>query len=167
MSEELVRLLEGLSYLITIIGLPFAILVFIYEQRKERHNEDEEIWQRLSDEYADFLRLVLENADLQLMGNITNQLTAEQCERRNIIFEILISLFERAYILVYEDKMDKQTARLWLSWEDYMRYWCRRDDFRALLPSLLQGEDIDFQKHIQRIADEERQRVSGRASATQ
>jgi hypothetical protein len=167
MSEELVRLLEGLSYLITIVGLPFAILVFIYEQRKERHNEDEEIWQRLSDEYADFLRLVLENADLQLMGNITNQLTAEQIERRNIIFEILISLFERAYILVYEDKMDKQTARLWLSWEDYMRYWCRRDDFRAQLPALLQGEDIDFQKHIQRIADEERQRVSGRASAAQ
>lgn len=167
MSEELVRLLEGLSYLITIVGLPFAILVFIYEQRKERHNEDEEIWQRLSDEYADFLRLVLENADLQLMGNATNQLTAEQIERRNIIFEILISLFERAYILVYEDKMDKQTARLWLSWEDYMRYWCRRDDFRAQLPSLLQGEDIDFQKHIQRIADEERHRISARASAAQ
>lgn len=167
MSEELVRLLEGLSYLITIIGLPFAIGVFIYEQRKERQNEDEEIWQRLSDEYADFLRLVLENADLQLMGNSAelHNLTPVQLERRNIIFEILISLFERAYILVYEDTMDKQTARLWLSWEDYMRYWCRREDFRSLLPSLLEGEDPDFQRHIKRIAIEEQQRISGRAPA--
>jgi len=149
---------EWLSYLVTIIGLPLAIGIFLYEQRKERQNEEEELYQRLSDEYTNFLKLVLENADLQLLRqqDQPQSLTDEQKERKLILFGILVSLFERAYILVYEEKMNRQTRRLWLSWEDYMREWCRREDFRAVLEKLLEGEDEDFQKHIRRIVAQEK-----------
>ena len=51
--------------------------------------------------------------------------------------------------------MDRQTGRLWLSWEDYMREWCRRKDFREVLPELLTGEDQDFAAHIGEIAEVE------------
>jgi hypothetical protein len=148
---------EVLSYIVTIFGLPLAIGVFIYEQKKERRNEQEEIYQRLSDEYAKFLRLILDNADLHLLrkGGEGAELTEEQKERKFTIFNILVSLFERAYILVYEDEMDRQTRRLWQSWEDYMREWCRRGDFRAALGELLRGEDEEFAAHIARIAGEE------------
>jgi hypothetical protein len=50
--------------------------------------------------------------------------------------------------------MDKDEARLWASWEDYMREWCRRADFREALPSLLSGEDPDFAAYITRLSDE-------------
>ena len=50
---------EQLSYIVTVVGLPFALIVFILEQRKNRLNEQEEIYQRLSDEYREFLKLVL------------------------------------------------------------------------------------------------------------
>src|SRR5215204_3615657 len=95
---------ELASYIVTIIGLPFAIIIFVLEQRKERRNEDEEIFQRLSDEYREFLKLVLDNSDLQLLRRegAQREFTAEQKERRFAIFGILISLFERAYLLVYE-----------------------------------------------------------------
>lgn len=148
---------EGLSYIVTIFGLPMAILVFMLEQRRQRQNEEEEIYQRLSDEYTSFLKLVLDNPDLQLLrkGDASQSFTDEQNERKLAIFNILISLFERAYILVYEEKMDRQTQRLWLSWEDYMREWCRRQDFRNVLPELLNGEDEDFQAHIRKIAEAE------------
>jgi hypothetical protein len=86
-------------------------------------------------------------------------LTDEQNERKFAIFSILVSLFERAYLLVYESKMDKQTKRLWQSWEDYMREWCRREDFRDALPELLGGEDEDFQAHIRKIAEAETART--------
>jgi len=149
--------LEAASYLVTIVGLPFAIGVFLFEQRRERQNEEEEIYQRLSDEYAEFLKLILKNADLQLMRAEAEEevLDAEQKERRRVLFELLVSLFERAYLLVYEDHMNRQTQRLWMSWEDYMRSWCRRRDFRRLMPELLEGEDPDFVAHISRIANEE------------
>jgi hypothetical protein len=158
---EMREIWEMLSYVVTVIGLPFAIIVFIWEQRKERQNDQEEIFQRLSDEYREFLKLVLDNADLQLLRRDRgprHDLTPEQSERRFAIFGILISLFERAYLLVYEDSMDKQTSRLWKSWEDYMREWVRRPDFRSALPELLQGEDEDFTRYIRALADEERTR---------
>ena len=58
---------EFLSYAVTVVGLPFAIIVFLLEQRKERMNDQEEIFQRLSDEYREFLKLVLDNSDLYLL----------------------------------------------------------------------------------------------------
>ena len=154
---DMLQWFEFMSYFVTVVGLPFAICVFVWEQRRERQNEEEEIYQRLSDEYSNFLKLVLDNADLQLLrrGVVEVRLTEEQEERKFALFNILVSLFERSYLLVYEDDMSKQTRRLWLSWEDYMREWCRRPDFRAALPSLLQGEDEDFQRLISGIAEAE------------
>lgn len=149
--------LEALSYVVTVIGLPLAIAVFLREQRKERQNDDEEVYLRLSDDYAKFLRLVLDHADLRLMTQLRPEkpFSPEQIERRNVLFELLIAIFERAYILVYEDEMSRQANRLWQTWVDYMREWCRRPDFRELLPQLLQGEDPEFQSYIQRLAAEE------------
>jgi hypothetical protein len=64
---DLLHVSEITFYIVEIFALPFAIAVFIYEQRKERRNEAEEIYQRLSDEYREFLKLVLDNADLHLL----------------------------------------------------------------------------------------------------
>ena len=148
---------EFAFYLVEVFGLPFAIFVFILEQRKERENEQEGIFQRLSDEYREFLKLVLENADLRLLrhGGARQDLTEEQKERCDAIFGILVSLFERAYLLVYEERMAKQEQRRWKSWEDYMREWVRRADFREALPSLLEGEDEEFTRYIAALAQAE------------
>lgn len=154
--------LEALSYAVTIIGLPMAIAVYILDRRKERMNDDEEVYLQLADDYEKFLKLVLENADLRLMTAKVGavQLSEEQLERRDVLFEILTALFERAYILVYEEKISRQATRLWRTWEDYMRAWCRRADFRDMLPKLLEGEDPDFGRHIMRIAEEEKRHAA-------
>lgn len=145
--------LEALSYLVTIIGLPLAIAVFVLDRRRDRQTDEEEIYLRLSDEYADFMRLVIENADLRLRSpHPPADLSEEQQERKLALFAILVSLFERAYVLVYEERMSRQQQRLWQSWQDYMHEWCQREDFRAALPSLLAGEDPGFIATIERIA---------------
>jgi hypothetical protein len=150
-------LLELASFLVTVIGLPFAIGVFFLEQRRERENEEEEGYQLLSDAYNDFLKIVLANADLQLRSTaaLPNP-TPEQNERMLVIFDMLISLFERAYLVAYKDDMSATEHRRWNSWDDYMREWCRRDDFHNALPLLLRGEDPEFQRYIKRVAQEER-----------
>jgi hypothetical protein len=148
---------ELLSYIVTAIGLPLAILVSLYEQKRERDNEEEEVYQLLSDNYQDFLKVALDNPDLRLFSaEETRELTKEQRERKIIIFNMLISLFERAYLLLYETKMSAQAVRRWSSWEDYMREWCRRDDFRTQLPKLLEGEDAEFVTYIRALADDHR-----------
>ena len=48
--------------------------------------------------------------------------------------------------------MTATEARRWNSWDDYMREWCRRDDFLNALPLLLRGEDPAFQAHIRSVS---------------
>ena len=154
------ELWEFLSYVVTVVGLPLAIFTYWQEQRKERENEDEETYQLLSDAYTDFLKLVMENPDLQLRSQVAApQLTDEQRERRQVVFEILVSLFERAYLLVYDTHLTESQRRRWHSWEDYMREWCRRADFCAMLPQLLEGEDPDFSAYISKVADAQKRRA--------
>jgi hypothetical protein len=144
---------ELLSYVVTVVGLPLAISVFIFEQRKERDNEEEAVYQLLSDNYQEFLKITLEHPDLRLFASEeTPALSAEQRERMFIIFSMLISLFERAYLLLYEDNMKEKQLRRWRSWEDYMGEWCNRADFRGALPALLRGEDPEFADYIQTLA---------------
>lgn len=147
---------ELLSYVVTVIGFPLAIGVFFYQQRKERENEEEEVYQLLSDNYQDFLKVALDNPDLKLFTReeITD-LTPEQRERRTIVFSMLVSLFERAYLLLHEDEMTLKERRRWRSWEDYMREWCRRSDFRNALAPLLIGEDPEFVSYISALVEEE------------
>ena len=155
---------ELLSYVVTVIGLPVAIFTFWREQRKERENEDEETYQLLSDAYADFLKLVMANPDLQLRSRrAAPEFTDEQRERRQVVFEMLVSLFERAYLIDYDTDMTEKQKRRWHSWDDYMREWCRRPDFCGMLPQLLEGEDRDFVACIQQIADEEHDAAAHRA----
>jgi hypothetical protein len=144
---------ELLSYIVTTIGLPVAIGVFLYEQKKQRDNDDEEVYQLLSDDYQDFLKVALDHPDLRLFSpEGTQSLTEEQRERMYIIFNMLVSLFERAYLLLFESGMSSKQRRLWLSWDDYMREWCQREDFRSRLPILLRGEDPEFVAYIESLA---------------
>ena len=144
---------ELLSYVVTTIGLPLAIVVFLYEQKKERDNDEEEVFQLVSDNYQDFLKVALDNPDLRLFSaEETPSLSDEQRERMQIIFSMLVSLFERAYLLLYEPKMSSKQLRRWSSWEDYMREWCQREDFRTWLPILLRGEDAEFVAYIESLA---------------
>lgn len=146
--------MELASFVVTVVALPFAIAVFIFEQRRERANEEEEIYLKLSDDYSRFMELVLQNSDLKLRSSTATDLTEEQLDRRLALYSILVSLFERAYLLVYEEDMNRKQLRMWRSWEDFMREWCERADFRAALPGLLHGEDPDFVSEMQKLADE-------------
>ena len=154
MTPETAQAWETASYIVTVIGFPFAIAIFALENYKERQADEEELYQKLAEEYAKFANLLIQNADLQLMtGAIPDAaLSPEQKERKKIIFDMLVALFERAYILVYEDKMTRQEMRLWATWEDYIKFWCRRADFRQELPELLVGEDPDFAGYIKKAA---------------
>jgi hypothetical protein len=155
-ADMLLEHWELLSYIVTVFGLPLAIYVFLFEQRKERENEEEAVYMQLSDNYQDFLRVALDHPDLQLfLPERTPAMTPEQQERMLIIFHMLVSLFERAYLLLWEPDMSPRQARRWSSWEDYMREWLRRADFRESLPQLLRGEDPAFVAMLEALAPED------------
>jgi len=149
------ELWELLSYIVTVIGLPMAILVFAMEKRKERQNEEDAVYESISEKYQEFLRVVLDHPDLHLFSMTkTPALSEDQTERMMVAFSMLIALFERAYVLLYEEGLKGAKLRRWRSWEDYMHEWCAREDFRDVLDTLLLGEDPEFGAYIRTLAAE-------------
>src|SRR3569832_373557 len=136
-TQEVRDAWELASFVVTALGLPFAIAFFAWEQRKERDNEEEESFQLLSDAYNDFLKVVLAHPDLHLRTNepLANP-TPDQNERMLVIFDMLVSLFERAYLVAYKARMSETEKRRWNNKDKNMHEWCRRDDFRNALPQL-------------------------------
>jgi hypothetical protein len=76
---------------------------------------------------------------------------------------LLVALFERAYLLVYEPNMNRKNRRLWQTWDDYMREWCRREDFRTMMMPHLDGEDPEFKDYILRLAEEEKEKAKSKS----
>ena len=94
---DLKEIWELLSAVVTTLGLPFAIFVYVADRRKAREVEEEEVNELLAAAYTDFLKLALDNPDLRLRSpDSTHGLTEEQQDRMRAMFEILTSLFERA-----------------------------------------------------------------------
>jgi hypothetical protein len=174
-DDDTLKLLEFSSYLVTVFGLPLAVFALWRDARAERDNErkefeqrDEETYLRLSEQYTEFLDAVLQYPELGLHPRLPapSGLDAEQQARKLLLFDMLIALFERAFILLYEDTLDAQGARRWQSWADYIEQWCGREDFRDALDALLFGEDPEFARYILAIRDRARAAIPTATGAT-
>lgn len=148
-------MIEMLSNLVTALGLPFGIYVFWKQRQRENENEEIAIYESITSDYNEFLRLLTQHSDLKLWSKTsTGPLTEEQEERLMILFDLLMSLFERAWLLSWSPKMTPPEARRWAAWDNSIREWLRREDFAARLPHLMHGNDPEFSDYIRRVADE-------------
>ena len=161
-DDDVLRLWEFGAHMVTVFGLPMALYVIWREARAERDNErkeieqrEEETYLRLSEQYTEFVESVLRYPELGLHPRLPPpaDLDPGQQARKLLFFEMLIALFERAYILLHEDAFDVQGARRWQSWADYMTQWSARRDFREALPDLLIGEDPEFSDYIRGLCE--------------
>lgn len=150
-GEETMRLWEFMSYLVTVLGLPIAVLTIWRELRAERVNEakeleqrEDEIYVQLSQQYSAILEAALAHPELDVLEPSGETLSPEQLRRQAIYYEMLMALFERAFILLYEDSPTGQGGRRWGSWADFFSYWLKRPDFARYVEANLQGEDQAF-----------------------
>jgi hypothetical protein len=148
---------EVLRFRVTVVDLSFAARVIFAERGKERENEEDEAHQGPSHAYDDALKIVHANAGLRLRtaGALPNP-TPEHNERMLVIFDMPISLVERAGLVAIEPRMSPAGQRRRNPWRHYVSEWVRREDFANLLPALQRGEDPEFRNCIQRVVAEER-----------
>ncbi|MBK8987361.1 MAG: hypothetical protein IPM39_15005 [Chloroflexi bacterium] len=146
----MMEVLEMLAYIATVLGIPIAILLFVNEKRKERRDREYGTYDALGKEYVDYLRLCMENPELDLYDiplEIESELSAEQKIRQYAMFEILVSLLERAY-LMYQDQSTDIKKSQWSGWDDYMHDYARRETFRRLWQTQGVEYDLDFIKYV-------------------
>jgi hypothetical protein len=151
-SWQLLEFFEFLSYVATIVGIPMAIWIYKKEERKERQSEQEEIYDKLMDHYDQILARLFEHPDLDQHNK---QLDDPELKRQQkLLYEMLVNLFERAFILLYGEK-EMAYRRMWNSWEDYIKAWVARSNFSEMLPELVKGEDPDFVAYMARLSNQE------------
>lgn len=147
MPTDFLTWMELLSYIATVVGIPLALFVFMFEEKKERQAEQEEIYEKLMDHYARIQEKLFEYPELDQHDRPLTD--SENARRQYILYEMLISLFERSFILLYGES-DPAYRRMWNSWEDYMAQWLAHPNFRTALPRLMQGEDPGFVAYVSR-----------------
>jgi len=148
--------LECLSYIVTLLGVPAALLVYIQQKSKERKEREYGTYNALDDKYLDFLKLCLENSELNFYPKnpeLNVVLTNEQNSKKLLLFEILISILERAF-LMYKDQSTKVKQEQWSGWNEYMRDWMERDDFYESWKILGSQWATDFVSHMDKIHQE-------------
>jgi hypothetical protein len=134
------------AHLVTIGGVPLAIWLYLQEKRRERHERAYGAWHALDSQYLRFLELCLARPDLDVLdlpvgdgGEPTN----DQIRQEQILFRMLITLLERAFVMYHEQTTDVE-ERQWGQWLGYMKDFATRENFRLAWPQLSQRFDSDF-----------------------
>lgn len=148
---EIVRFLEGLAYLVAAAGFPLAILTYVREARKQREERELGTYSSLDDKYLHYLELCINNPELDMFllpVDSDRKYDPLDMSRRYALFETLLSIFERAYLLYKrsaelqgkrwfrrlrgDSKSAVQRERQWNGWSAFLDDWIERKDFEAL-----------------------------------
>jgi len=151
----LIEVLDMLADIATVLGIPVAILLFANEKRKERRDREYGTYDALGKEYIDYLRLCMENPELDLYDiplEKVSELSSEQKIRQYAMFEILVSLLERAF-LMYQDQSSDIKRNQWAGWDEYVHDYANRETFRRLWQTQGVEYDLDFIKYVTAVID--------------
>jgi hypothetical protein len=94
--------MELASYIATVFGIPFAIVVFMHQELKERRIEQQEIYDKLMDHYTEIQDKLFEFPEIDFHDNPIYD--PEDARRQYILYEMVVSLFERSFILLYGEE---------------------------------------------------------------
>ncbi|QQG37153.1 MAG: hypothetical protein HYS17_05165 [Micavibrio aeruginosavorus] len=144
--------MELASYIATVFGIPFGITIFLHQEQKERRVEQQEIYDKLMDHYTEIQDKLFEFPELDM--HVTPLGNPEDARRQYILYEMVVSLFERSFILL-EAEEDPEYRRMWNSWVDYISEWLKKPNFQAALPRLMQGEDPEFVAYMSQLSGQD------------
>ena len=131
--DTLQQILQIVSSIISVLGIPIGIYVYYSTKRREQRDREYLTYDVLGEKYLQYLELCLENWDLDVfdipLSTQKKKATMEQERKEQIIFSILVSMLERAY-LMYKNQSNKVMKAQFSGWEYYMRTWSSRENFR-------------------------------------
>src|SRR5688572_26804249 len=123
---------DFISKLIIIIGFPIAIFQYNSVTEKEKNDREYEIYNSLDQGFIEWEKLCLAYPNLDIFDiqdSIPPILNAKEKKEQVILFTILFSLFERAFVL-YGDESTELKKSQWEGWNQYILDYFKRDNFR-------------------------------------
>ena len=155
---ETIRLVfEILANIATLLGVPIAIWRFASEERRERVDREYGTYDALDEKYIDYLKLCLEYPDLDVYDYAKSEIDQLLSKKNHfvnkqelILFTILISIFERSF-LMYRDQSTAIKKEQWMGWDEYIREYAVRDNFRLAWKILGTQFDVNFLQYMDQV----------------
>jgi hypothetical protein len=151
MDPQITQFIDVAADIVTIIGVLGAIIgiaiscrTYSTQKIKDRLDREYGTFDELDDKYIEFMYVCAQHPELDLfsepaLGN--RNLTHEQLKTERALYAVLISIFERAYVM-FEQRAEKQMyERQFSGWEKCMESYCGRKSFLSEWERI--GEQFD------------------------
>lgn len=126
--------LEVTTFIITILGVPAAIIIYLKEQKSQRTEREYGTFDALDNKYIEIQQLCLDHPELDVFDSPfadPQKLSEEQKKQEEAILLIRISIFERAF-LMYQRATSQPKKDQWEGWELEIKEWLARINFRTV-----------------------------------
>lgn len=164
--SRLSRILEFIYYVVIVLGVPTGLYQYIQAKRREREDWERHIFDEVSASYIAFQQLCLERPYLDVFDIPDErpvELTPLQAKEEMIAFTVLLSIFERAYLL-YSEHPTPITAAQGREWDVHIRGYFERPNFRHAWQVGASSYDPRFVAYIDEIERQLRPAPSSRTS---
>jgi hypothetical protein len=157
-------LLENMSFLATLVGLPVLLISYWTNQHNENRRREFGTYDALESGYIEFQRLTLLYPRLDIaetpLSNPPADLSDAEMVQRRTLYMVLFSLFERAFLMYHRQSFwrlfqSREQRAQWKGWSSFMeRYAGRSNCAQAWFngepprPDVRQDFDDNFEKHM-------------------
>jgi hypothetical protein len=148
--KAITRAVELMSLVSIAVTLPIGVVEFYIDRREERRARIEDNYNQLDQRYIEFEHLCLANIALDCADEPMNPpptLSSEDRMKQRLLYNILLSIFERAYLRYQLEELDDLRSQ-WTGWDEYATGFLIRPSFRELWSE--QGGEYDscFQAYV-------------------
>lgn len=161
-SLSLKPYLEVLSALVVLIGLPLGIWQYIRQKSYETYDA-------VGNEFLEYLKVCFDNPELDIFeidnddpifkSDSTNDSFDTNKKKEFIGYEMLIAVFERAYLMYGgHTSLNPMKKRQWKGWEKYIELFCKKPKFRKVWEKWIDDNstwDEKFEKVMQEKLDDQ------------
>ena len=147
---------EFLSYVAFSLGIPAALFEYARENRRDRSEREQEIYDSLDEGFIEFQKLCLQYPYLDVADIPDEQLaplTAVQQKEEYTILLVLFSLFERAY-LMQQDSRSAATQAQWYGWDKAIHQYLQRANVVSVWQKVGQWFDPRFEDYMAAVVTE-------------
>lgn len=141
---------ELIGAILVVLGAGMAYLQYVDAKEKEQQDLGERAYGELQDSYFDMMQVclqypMLDCSDSRPAGAVC--LTVEEERQQQIIYGMIISVFERAW-LRYEVARPPRYAEQWPGWVRYMEAFARGESFRRVWVDVADTYDAGFHLYL-------------------